>query len=117
MKSSLRSRRNTRRPYETTMDEFKKRLTAVRMGAKKAVGKGVDTFIDKQKGVTDARRERNRLLEENAGPVAEDSELFDSPYKKPAKAIKRGVMKAKGFFDRLASVRGSEKEEWSPENQ
>lgn len=99
------------------MDEFKKRLIAVRMGAKKALGKGVDKIIDKQNGVTDARRERNRKLQEKAGPVAEDSELFDSPYEKPARAIKRGVKKAKGFFNRLASVRGSEKEEWSPENQ
>lgn len=105
------------------MDEFNKRLTAIRMGGKKMLGKGVDKLIEKQKGVTDARREKNRDLAEKAGGgqfTKEDAEsgLFDSPYKKPAKAIGKVAKKAKGFFDRLVSVRGGEKkEEWSPENQ
>lgn len=110
------------------MEEFTKRLTAIRSGAGKAakkagkaVGKGVDMMLEKQKGVADARKERDdRMIRENFGSeenyrktlgldTKEGQDLFTPPYQKAGKAIGRAVKGAKGLFDRLVSVRGGGK--------
>lgn len=110
------------------MEEFTKRLTAIRQGAGKAakkvgsaVGKGVDTLIEKQKAVDDARKARDqKMIAENFGSEAEyrkrlgldtpeGQDLFTPPYQKAGKAIGKVVSGAKGIFDRLVKMRGGGK--------
>lgn len=111
------------------MEEFTKKLTALRMGAKKAGGaaksvakgtlanmkRGLDGTAAKE--MDQARKDRDQKMirenfgnEENYRKTFEGSEdLFTPPYQKAGKAIGKGLKSAKGFFDRLVSVRGGGK--------
>lgn len=110
------------------MDEFTKKLTAIRQGAGKAakkagsaMGKGVDAMIEKQKGVSDARKERDdAMIRQNFGneenyrktlglDTKEGQDLFTPTYVKAGRAIGNAAKGVKGFFDRLVSVRGGGK--------
>lgn len=110
------------------MEEFTKRLTAIRQSAGKAakkagraVGKGIDVVLEKQDGVAKARKERDdKMIRENFGSeenyrktlgldTKEGQDLFTPPYQKAGKAIGKGLKGAKNLFDRLVSVRGGGK--------
>jgi hypothetical protein len=115
------------------MDEFTKKLTALRMGAAKAGGaaksvakgtlanmkRGLDGTA--QKEMDEARKKRDSdMIRENFGSeenyrktlgldTKEGQDLFTPPYQKAGKAIGKAVKGAKGLFDRLVSVRGGGK--------
>ena len=110
------------------MNEFTKRLTAIRQApgklAKKAgnaAGKGVDAVVAKQKGVADARKDRDdAMIRENFGneenyrktlglDTKEGQDLFTPSYVKAGRAIGKAAKGAKGLFDRLVKVRGGGK--------
>ena len=97
------------------MDEFIKRLTELRQGAGNALGKGVDAIVNRQQGVTDANRERNIGLVQNAAPTAEgyraafdnSSPLFDSPYKGVVDSVTNAGSALKDLLSRLMNARGN----------
>lgn len=108
------------------MDEFKKKLTDLRMGAKN-VAKGTLANMKKgldgtaQKEMDQARQERDqRMIRENFGneenyrktlglDTKEGQDLFTPPYVKAGRAIGKAAKGAKSLFDRLVSVRGGGK--------
>lgn len=115
------------------MDEFTKRLTALRMGAAKAGGtvksvakgtlanmkRGLDGTA--QKEMDQARKDRDqKAIRENFGSeenyrktlgldTKEGQDLFTPAYQKAGKAIGKGLKKGEDLFDRLVSVRGGGK--------
>lgn len=119
------------------MDEFTKKLTALRMGASKAAGKAGKFVADEAKGtlanmkrgldgtaqreMDQARKDRDqKMIRENFGSeenyrktlgldTKEGQDLFTPPYQKAGQAIGKGLKKAKGLFDRLVAVRGGGK--------
>ena len=110
------------------MNDFIKRLTAIRKGASgiakkggQAIGRGVDSVIEKQKAVGDAREARDRkAMLENFGSeenyrktigldTPEGQELFTTPYAKAGQMAGKAVKGVKGMFDRLVSLRGGGK--------
>lgn len=108
------------------MDEFKKKLTALRMGAK-GVAKGTLSNMKKSwdgtatREMDQARKDRDdRMIRENFGneenyrktlglDTEEGKDIFTPPYQKAGKAIGKAVKGTKNLFDRLVSVRGGGK--------
>lgn len=112
------------------MNEFTKKLTALRMGAAKAGGaaksvakgtaanmkRGLDGTAGKE--MAKAREDRDQaMIRENFGneenyrktlglDTKEGQDLFTPTYQKVGKAIGKAAKGAKGLFDRLVSVRG-----------
>lgn len=115
------------------MDEFTKKLTALRMGvakaggAAKSVAKGTLANMKRgldgtaQKEMDQARKDRDqKMIRENFGSeenyrktlgldTKEGQDLFTPPYQKAGKAIGKAAKGAKNLFDRLVSVRGGGK--------
>ena len=108
------------------MEDFKKRLTNLRMGAKKAVKgtvanmkRGLDGTAGRE--MEEARKARDsKMIQENFGneenyrktlglDTDEGKDLFTPPYQKAGKAVGKAIKGTKGLFDRLVQMRGGGK--------
>lgn len=119
------------------MDDFIKKLTALRMGAGKTAGKAGKFVADELKGTLEnmspaavegrykamdqARADRDaEMIRENFGneenyrktlglDTPEGQDLFTPPYQKVGKAIGKAGVGVKNLFDRLVQMRGGGK--------